>query len=91
MIENDEHFMHRAIDLARRAHAPHPTREWAPWSCVTVWWWARGGTGASGRPHAEAEALDGIDARAATLYVTLEPCVHHGRTPPCVEAVVGRG
>ncbi len=50
----------------------------------------RGYTGAGGRPHAEAVALAeaGDRARAGTVYVTLEPCAHHGQTPPCAEALI---
>lgn len=46
-----------------------------------------------GGPHAEVEALRaaGAAARGSTLYVTLEPCAHHGKTPPCVDALVGAG
>lgn len=53
----------------------------------------RGWTQPGGRPHAERIALDqaGPLARGATAYVTLEPCAHHGRTPPCAEGLVSAG
>jgi diaminohydroxyphosphoribosylaminopyrimidine deaminase / 5-amino-6-(5-phosphoribosylamino)uracil reductase len=53
----------------------------------------RGWTQPGGRPHAEPEALAraGEAARGATLYVTLEPCSHVGKSPPCVDAVVAAG
>ena len=52
-----------------------------------------GWTQKGGRPHAEAVALAAAKAaaRGATLYVTLEPCAHHGKTPPCAEAVIAAG
>lgn len=53
----------------------------------------RGWTQPGGRPHAETEALGraGDRARGATAYVSLEPCSHHGETPPCVEALIAAG
>ena len=53
----------------------------------------RGITALGGRPHAETQALEeaGELAHGATAYVTLEPCAHHGRTPPCAEALVAAG
>jgi diaminohydroxyphosphoribosylaminopyrimidine deaminase/5-amino-6-(5-phosphoribosylamino)uracil reductase len=53
----------------------------------------RGWTQTGGRPHAETEALAraGAGARGGTLYVTLEPCSHHGKTPPCADAIIAAG
>src|SRR5580658_6493958 len=53
----------------------------------------RGWTQSGGRPHAETEALRraGAAARGASAYVTLEPCAHHGVTPPCVDALIEAG
>lgn len=53
----------------------------------------RGVTQPGGRPHAETEAINrtGTRAKGSTLYVTLEPCSHHGKTPPCVDAVLAAG
>jgi diaminohydroxyphosphoribosylaminopyrimidine deaminase/5-amino-6-(5-phosphoribosylamino)uracil reductase len=86
--------MQAALSLARRGLGntwPNPAV-----GCVIVRDGAvvgRGWTQPGGRPHAEAEALAraGAAARGATAYVTLEPCSHHGRTPPCAEALVAAG
>ena len=90
----DHAHMARALQLAARGlntTTPNPRV-----GCVIVkddrvvgeGWHARAGT-----PHAEIHALKaaGDAARGATVYVTLEPCSHHGRTPPCAEALVNAG
>jgi diaminohydroxyphosphoribosylaminopyrimidine deaminase/5-amino-6-(5-phosphoribosylamino)uracil reductase len=90
----DERFMARALELA--AHGLGRTWPNPPVGAVFV----RGGRivgegyhTRAGAAHAEVEALRraGRRARGATLYVTLEPCTHHGRTPPCVEALLPLG
>lgn len=92
---SDLHHMRHALRLAERAlgtAAPNPAV-----GCVIVsregHIAGRGWTGRSGRPHAEAIALEqaGAAARGATAYVTLEPCAHHGHTPPCANALVEAG
>lgn len=86
----DREAMARAIELAERGFpAPNPRV-----GCVIVRDGriiAEGWHEAAGQPHAEAMALGGIDARGATAYVTLEPCNHHGRTPPCSEGLILAG
>jgi len=92
--QSDVGYMARAVALAgvvRGTTAPNP---WV--GCVLVATSGRvheGATAPPGGPHAEVVAIDkaGDDARGATLYTTLEPCAHHGRTPPCVDAVLGAG
>lgn len=90
----DVHYMARALELARKGiYSAHPNPRVG---CVIVLngqvvgegWHAR-----AGEPHAEVHALrQAADkARGATAYVTLEPCSHHGRTPPCADALVNAG
>jgi diaminohydroxyphosphoribosylaminopyrimidine deaminase / 5-amino-6-(5-phosphoribosylamino)uracil reductase len=91
---HDLHFMEHALDLARRGiglASPNPTV-----GCVVVKNGAILGDGFhqyAARDHAEIVALKqaGEKARGATLYVTLEPCDHTGRTGPCTEAIIAAG
>lgn len=90
----DEIFMARALKLAQRGRfttSPNPNV-----GCVIVRDGEIVGEGfhfRAGEPHAEVHALRmaGEKARGATAYVTLEPCSHHGRTPPCCEALIAAG
>ena len=86
-------FMQRAVDLAADTH-PHPNPRVgavvvAPDGEIV----GRGAHRRAGEPHAEVIALEAAGKRAAgaTVYVTLEPCPHQGRTPPCTEALIASG
>ena len=95
--DEDRRHMDRALEIARRGEGhvePNPMV-----GCVLVrdgqvigeGWHRR-----FGGPHAEIEALNavaasGASARGATVYVTLEPCCHHGKTPPCTQALIAAG
>ncbi|MFC4078146.1 bifunctional diaminohydroxyphosphoribosylaminopyrimidine deaminase/5-amino-6-(5-phosphoribosylamino)uracil reductase RibD [Salinithrix halophila] len=90
----DEHWMKLALTLAESARgqtAPNPMV-----GAVAVKGGRLVGSGAhlkAGTPHAEVHALDmaGEEAAGCTLYVTLEPCNHYGRTPPCTEKAIAAG
>ncbi|HEY1376705.1 MAG TPA: bifunctional diaminohydroxyphosphoribosylaminopyrimidine deaminase/5-amino-6-(5-phosphoribosylamino)uracil reductase RibD [Gemmataceae bacterium] len=94
MTDADERWMRRALELAERGRGrvePNPLV-----GAVVVRDGAAVGEGwhtCYGGPHAEVNALAaaGEAARGATLYVTLEPCCHHGKTPPCTGAVLRAG
>jgi len=85
----DHAMMRRALELAAKGMyttTPNPRV-----GCVVTRGETLIGEGwheRAGGPHAEVLALRGVDAVGATLYVNLEPCNHHGRTPPCVPALV---
>jgi len=91
---DDLRYMARAVRLARRGlytTDPNPRV-----GCVLVRDGVVVGEGfhrRAGEPHAERNAIDvaGDAARSATAYVTLEPCCHHGRTPPCTDALIEAG
>jgi len=90
----DRGFMARALELAERGrYTAHPN---PVVGCVIVRDGVVVGEGfhaAAGEAHAEANALAaaGPAAKGATVYVTLEPCSHHGKTPPCADALIDAG
>ncbi len=91
---DDLEGMRRAVTLAAAARAVASPNPWV--GAVIEAGDGRvfdGATAAPGGPHAEAAALAaaGDAARGATLWTTLEPCAHHGRTPPCADAIVTAG
>jgi diaminohydroxyphosphoribosylaminopyrimidine deaminase/5-amino-6-(5-phosphoribosylamino)uracil reductase len=90
----DQRFMQLALTLGRRGLGrtwPNPAVGAVVVKDGVIV--GRGWTQAGGRPHAEPEALKhaGEAARGATLYVTLEPCSHFGKSPPCADAIVAAG
>ena len=95
LSDTDLRHLTRALDLAERGRghvSPNPMvgAILARGDDVI----AEGWHAQAGSPHAEVEALaaaDGVSLEGATLYVSLEPCAHHGRTPPCTEAIVEAG
>jgi diaminohydroxyphosphoribosylaminopyrimidine deaminase/5-amino-6-(5-phosphoribosylamino)uracil reductase len=93
-VTEDQRFMALALTLGRRGLGrtwPNPAVGAVIVNDGVIV--ARGWTQPGGRPHAEIEALRraGDAARDATLYVTLEPCSHHGRSPPCADAIIAAG
>ncbi len=93
-MQDDGYFMKKALDLASKGQgetSPNPMV-----GAVIVKDGKIVGKGyhrSAGKAHAEVNAIDdaGINAENATLYVTLEPCNHHGRTPPCTEKILKAG
>jgi diaminohydroxyphosphoribosylaminopyrimidine deaminase/5-amino-6-(5-phosphoribosylamino)uracil reductase len=91
---DDQQYMDEAFALAERGRgSTHPNPLVGAVLVNDGEVVGRGWHLAPGEPHAEAMALDeaGDRARGATLYCTLEPCSHHGKTPPCADAVVAAG
>jgi len=89
-MSDDETHMRRALDLAEQGRgrtSPNPMV-----GCVITRngeVLAEGYHAKAGGPHAEIVALDKVgDAEGATIYITLEPCTHHGKTPPCIDRVL---
>jgi diaminohydroxyphosphoribosylaminopyrimidine deaminase/5-amino-6-(5-phosphoribosylamino)uracil reductase len=86
--------MRRALALAGSVRPQTSPNPWVGAVVVTEdGAWFEGATAPPGGPHAEVAALEaaGDRARGATLYSTLEPCAHHGRTPPCTGAILAAG
>lgn len=95
-MSDDTNFMRLALALGRRGLGttwPNPSVGAVVVEPATGRILGTGATAPGGRPHGEPLALAaaGEAARGATLYVTLEPCSHHGRTPPCTDAILASG
>ncbi len=95
LFADDESAMNRALEIAQRGIGfvePNPAVGAVVVSAESRWI-AEGFHSEFGGPHAEVVALQeaGEQARGATIYVTLEPCSHHGKTPPCADALITAG
>jgi diaminohydroxyphosphoribosylaminopyrimidine deaminase/5-amino-6-(5-phosphoribosylamino)uracil reductase len=93
-LSADERYMALALTLGRRGLGnawPNPAVGAVIVKDGVIL--ARGWTQPGGKPHAEIEALRRVkkEAKGATMYVTLEPCSHHGKTPPCADAIIKAG
>lgn len=86
-----EELMGLALELARSPRKTSPNPRVGAVVVLDGEVIGRGWHSGPGSPHAEVMALDGIEAASATVYVTLEPCAHEGRTPPCTEALIAAG
>src|SRR5580692_6774304 len=97
IVKSDKTFLRVALRLARRGYgatSPNPMVGAVLVKNGKII--GRGWHRRAGMPHAEIEALRDaqkrkFDPRGATLFVTLEPCCTHGRTPPCTEAIIAAG
>ena len=99
VFPEDARWMRAAIMAAKRGIGRSGVNP--PVGCVLIGaggqLLASGHTGAGGVPHAETAALANLDdagrvaLQGGTAYVTLEPCVHHGKTPPCTGALIAAG
>ena len=94
IVKNDSFFMNLAINVARRSKGMTGVNPSV--GCVVVssdkTIISIANTGIGGSPHAEKKALEGIEIKAGTtLYTTLEPCVHTGKNPPCVDEIINSG
>src|SRR5256714_14838495 len=91
MTSSTEGSMRRALELAASVRATASPTRWV--GCVIGPGGFEGAPRPPGGDHAEIVALAAAGERAAgaTMFVTLEPCAHHGRTPPCVDAIIAAG
>jgi diaminohydroxyphosphoribosylaminopyrimidine deaminase / 5-amino-6-(5-phosphoribosylamino)uracil reductase len=90
-MTDDERFMNRALELARSVPNTSPNPKVGAVVVRDDVILGEGYHQGAGHPHAEAAAVEGCDADGSTLYITLEPCVHQGLTPPCAPMIVAAG